>query len=135
MRTTGQWQLLIILLSFACAAEVKSQDAGIWPGHIGAANPPRPARKPEVIQAVAPAAPAAATTAIAAVADKNRGHAAARVPSTKTTRHDREHSPDNSAKIAPHSGQVYLQNHNPHQPLLLTWQVLGPDLDVYLIGW
>lgn len=127
MRTTGQWQLLIILLSFACTAEVKSQDAGIWPGHIGAANPPRPARKPEVNQAVAPAAPAA-TTAIAAVADKNRGHAAARVPSTKTTRQ----FPDNSAKIAPHSGQVYLQNHNPHQPLLLTWQVLGPDLDQVL---
>lgn len=83
-------------------------------------NPPQPAKQPtvspEIIQ----------TTATAAVA------ATARVPNAKTTRPDREHSPDNSVKTALHSGQVYIQNHNPHQPLTLTWQVLGPDLDQVL---
>lgn len=123
---------------------MKSQDAGIWPGNIGAANPParKPAppkptppkptpAKPEIIQTAA-AAKAAATTAVAATADANRDHATTRVPNAKTIRPDREHPPDDSVKAAPHSGQVYLPNYNPHQPLILTWQVLGPALDQVL---
>lgn len=152
MKTTpGWWQLLIILLSFACAAEVGSQDAGIWPGHIGAVNPPRPAANPlrpvkkptygppkptpssKITQAAAANAAKAATIAVAtAPADINQGHATIRVPNAKTTRPDHEHPPDNSIKTAPHSGPVYLSNYNPHQPLLQTWQVLGPDLDQVL---
>lgn len=145
MKTTpGWWQLLIILLSFACAAEVGSQDAGIWPGHIGAVNPPRPVKNPtygppkptpssKITQAAAANAAKAATIAAAiAAADINQGHATIRVPDAKTTRPDHKHPPDNSIKTAPHSGQVYLSNYNPHQPLLQTWQVLGPDLDQVL---